>query len=104
MRPVVVLHSRQPRCLSRVALLAMLTLSACTADPTGLDRQADRTTRLNAVALAGTPRVRISQVYGGGGNGGGRGRNDARPASANRGGGGGGGANAARPAGPRAGA
>ena len=38
---------------------------------------------------------------GGGGNGGGRGRNDARPASANRGGGGGGGANAARPAGPR---
>ena len=68
MRPVVVLHSRQPRCLSRFALLAMLILSACTADSTGLDREADRTTRLTAAALIGTPRVRISQVYGGGGN------------------------------------
>ena len=68
MLPVVVLLSRQPRCLSRVALLAMLALSACTPDPTGLDRQTDRTTRVNAVTLTGTPRVRISQVYGGGGN------------------------------------
>jgi len=76
MRPDVVSHFSEPRRLSRGALLVTLALSACTAAPTGLERRAENRVQRSPAPVVGTPRVRISQVYGGGGNTGAPLRND----------------------------
>ena len=76
MRSDVVSTVHQLRGVSRRALLVTLALSGCTAGPTELGRQAGASLLREVAPVAGTPRVRISQVYGGGGNSGAPFRND----------------------------